>query len=194
MAINNLSAIKGIFFPVVKEIKDENRETFYSLSWVLNNFGETVLIYMRTLVKTLDYYFRTSLGSLLAWFRVPISDYILFPFAGCLFLSVMPKETESPLKINRWHKPLMGLLCFVGILLVFTSMFFSWTSYAESVVIAGVQGRYFIPFFPLLLFLFRGKGILLREEAERKLQMTVVTLSSLSVVNAFIAILERSPA
>ena len=194
LAINNLSAIKGIFFPVVKEIKDENRETFYSLSWVLNNFGETVLIYMRTLVKTLDYYFRTSLGSLLAWFRVPISDYILFPFAGCLFLSVMPKETESPLKINRWHKPLMGFLCFVGILLVFTSMFFSWTSYAESVVIAGVQGRYFIPFFPLLLFLFRGKGILLREEAERKLQMTVVTLSSLSVVNAFIAILERSPA
>lgn len=88
----------------------------------------------------------------------------------------------------------MGFLCFVGILLVFTSMFFSWTSYAESVVIAGVQGRYFIPFFPLLLFLFRGKGILLREEAERKLQMTVVTLSSLSVVNAFIAILERSPA
>ena len=149
---------------------------------------------MRTLVKMLDYYFRTMLGGFLAWLSVPVSDYILFPLTVCLFLSVMPKEKESPLKITKWHKPFMGFLCFIGIILIFTSMFFSWTSYAESVVIAGVQGRYFIPFVPLLLFLFRGKGITLSEKADCKLQMAVITLSSLSVVNTFINILERSPA
>lgn len=181
-------AIYDALFSGTQEITSENRETFYSIGWIFKNIGETILIFIRTLFEKLDFYWKSMLGSSLSWFSVSISDYLLLPLTIALFLSGMRNE-EDRIMIQPRQKVNMGIILLLGAAAACISMFLAWTSYAPKVVIEGVQGRYFLPYLPLFILLFRGKGIIIRQSAYQKIQMVVTTVSALTATNAFVRII-----
>ena len=79
---------------------------------------------------------------------------------------------------------------FVGFLLTIMTMFVAWTPFGNRVV-EGVQGRYFLPFLPLVLLLFRGKGIVVHKNVPQILLYTTITVTTIAFLESFAVIAAR---
>ncbi|MDD3192690.1 MAG: DUF2142 domain-containing protein [Oscillospiraceae bacterium] len=163
----------------------------YSLTWILNHLGEAVGILIRTVVEKTNFYVNSLVGSSLGWLDTSIHQYWVWILIVCLFLSVFPTEQEKEAIIPTVRQKIWILLVVsAGILLAILTMFVSWTSFGSTVV-NGVQGRYFIPFLPLILLLFRGKGIVLQESTPTLLLYVTVTVTSIAFLESFAVIATR---
>ena len=67
---------------------------------------------------------------------------------------------------------------------------FDWTP-ESSMVIEGVQGRYFLPVLPLLLLLTRNRTLVLRKDITRGMLFTFAVLHALTALWAFGIIVAR---
>lgn len=115
----------------------------FTLNWVLHNIASTIIIFVRTLVVNREIFFLEMLGVSLGWFQIYLNDGILYFFAFILLICCgtdLP-TAEQPTVFVRCTAAL-AVAASVG--LVLASMFFAWTPFG-STIIAGVQGRYFIP-------------------------------------------------
>lgn len=68
----------------------------------------------------------------------------------CVFLGLFDKDLKG--RLTLFQIIVIGLVIISIIGLIFTSLYLQWTP-VEDTSIAGVQGRYFIPILPLLIFL-----------------------------------------
>ena len=98
-------------------------------------------------------------GDSLGWFQVNTSypDYVsFFLLLGLCLASICSHDDDYVLpSIARCGFGVFFLISAAGIVL---SMWLAWTS-ADSKIIEGVQGRYFIPVLPVLMLALRPKGM-----------------------------------
>ena len=140
---------------------------------------------IRTLIGLGSWYWNTMIGSSLGWLEIPVRGYLITILTICLFLSVFSvKEDECAVFSTQRQKTCMGVIVFLGVVLIHLVMFVGWTGLASK-QIQGVQGRYFIPLLPLFLLLFRGKGIVLGKHVPSLIAVTTVTVTALSFLEAF---------
>ena len=66
----------------------------------------------------------------------------------------------------------------------------SWTEVGEQ-VIAGVQGRYFLPVVPMIILLFRTKYIVVDEKFDRVIMMSTAILEIATVLSVLHIVLPR---
>jgi uncharacterized membrane protein len=110
------------------------------------------LAYIATLFRSC---FRAShFGSFIGWFgwleiRLPL--WIIIPY-GLLLIAVSFVEHRAS-RFSRAQRFLTGAIFAFLVAIVFTVQYLQWTAVGK-MSIDGVQGRYFIPFAPLLLLLF----------------------------------------
>lgn len=133
--------------------------TFYSLDWALNHFGETITIFINTFFERGDSYFLTAFGNRYADITVP--SFLIFIVAGMFFFSCAT-EKKIP-RFSGTMKVFTGIIGFVMLILLMTSMFFGYTNMGGE-VIEGVQGRYLLPFFGGFLILLQNRKIRLKED------------------------------
>lgn len=83
-----------------------------------------------------------------------------------------------------WKKSLSLKSCFLGwhwvacvILLTMASMFLGWTSNTRTIIV-GVQGRYFIPVFPLLILPLSIRKVRI---PEKLMNLSIIFASGLNV-------------
>ena len=152
---------------------------FYSLT----DFIAAPFSFFNIIFNTIDlqgyYYIQTMVGGWLCWFQPEIvapGFYVLaYVFILCL-ASLKSRDDEGVLATSL---RVFGAGTFLlGVLLVICSMLLSWTFNTESFV-QGVQGRYFLPFLPLLLLSLRGTFL------ECKCKMGGYLIASICVVNCF---------
>ncbi len=168
-----------------KSIQPIEQSSTYTLSWILENFGEALKMGIRTLIGLGSWYWNTMIGSSLGWLEIPVRGYLITILTICLFLSVFSvKEDECAVFSTQRQKTCMGVIVFLGVVLIHLVMFVGWTGLASK-QIQGVQGRYFIPLLPLFLLLFRGKGIVLGKHVPSLIAVTTVTVTALSFLEAF---------
>lgn len=120
------------------------------VGFIISNPIEYVKKLLYTIIKNTPQYIQEMFGLKLEWneaITIPI-----FPIA-LLILSILI-STLGKIKTNfkRMEKILLVTIIISCILLVFTSMFISWSE-TETLEIMGIQGRYFIPILPLVFLL-----------------------------------------
>ncbi len=144
-------------------------EAAYSFSYVLHHPYETAKIFYQTLLWQLEVYHRTMIGGYLGnldeILDVPYGAVVLFTV--CLLCLAMKKPGESQ-RMSAGNRIWIGVLCGGCAFGAMFSMLIAWTA-LSSAVISGVQGRYFLPFLPVLLMALKNDTIVLTKNGNRSI-------------------------
>lgn len=129
---------------------------FYTLSDALFHPFSSALMFLRTMVNLGDFYLSTLIGGSLGWFQENIQapDYIVFAYLLLILLSFVRSDGDDA-RLRGVARLVFFVVPLIGWLAIMLSMYLGWTFNTESIVM-GVQGRYLIPFLPLLLLSLRS--------------------------------------
>lgn len=161
----------------------------YTLSYILSDPVHIVGILYNTLCRMTDAILQPLFGQRLGYWDISIPHYIAFGFVIVLLLSLLMCEQEK-LYIKSWQKVLMFFIC-AGIIGAITlSMMLDFTDVTDTVV-RGIQGRYFMPFLPLALFLFRNDKIVTKIRLDGHLIMAAFMLNYFTLWRIFEDVVAR---
>ena len=130
---------------------------FYTLSDIIMHPKNSFQVFFRTFDSLGDFYWESALGYSLGWLqgnlRFPaffMIPYLLFGFICCL------DSEDEPSFLSPICSALFIIAFALAALGSIASMWLGWTFNYEN-VIQGVQGRYFLPALPALLFGLRTR-------------------------------------
>lgn len=110
--------------------------------------------------------------------------YLYLPFALLLILSFFRRRDEKC--VFRFSERCWILvLSFCTVILIIMSMFLTWTPQSYSSV-EGVQGRYFLPIFPLLFLVFRNNMVVAEKRLDRHIMFCIGPLNIFVLAYAFL--------
>lgn len=181
-AIMNLAVISG------KGSMGTAQNT-YTVASILADPVRVVGVLYNTLCEQTDAIFAPLYGQKLGYWDVSVPYYISFGFVIVLVLSLIMGENEK-VCVKSWHKVLMFFLCAGMIGGITLSMMLDFTDVTDTMV-RGIQGRYFIPFLPLVAFLFRGDKIVAKKSLNGYIVMAMYGLNYFALWNLFEDILVR---
>lgn len=129
---------------------------FYTLGDALSHPFSSALMFLRTMVNLGDFYLSTLIGGSLGWFQENIQApyYIVFAYLLLVLLSFVRSDGDDA-QLGGVVRAAFFAVSLIGWLAIMLSMYLGWTFNTESMVM-GVQGRYLIPFLPLLLLSLRS--------------------------------------
>lgn len=119
----------------------------YSISSILRNPSDFILLFINTIKTNGMKYFETMFGSQLGWFEINISNILIYMYLSMLVGATLVEKVKLNYRqvlISLSTSLLTILSIFVGFLIIY--------SHRSEEVIFGVQGRYFIPVGILILF------------------------------------------
>lgn len=180
-----LNLLTGETEATTAQIKYEGVSEYYSLSSLLFNPVGTILLMLRTLEGLGDMYVFSMVGTQLAWFQGSLyaPDYVGIALLFLLAVStVCCPEDDAVLPRGVRVALVSAFLVFVVALLFQFAI--SWTE-AGADIIAGVQGRYFIPVLPLLLLALRGGMIRSSVSLVSKIEIAESLIGLLVVLRVF---------
>jgi uncharacterized membrane protein len=129
----------------------------YSISYVMSHPLQVLGVLGRTIIQKGPTYVSTMLGGTLGWLEYRINPVItVFLTVWTILTGLFCMETERmgtagflP-SLPKKHKLLSWFICLLVLVLTLLIMLLSWTP-LSSLVVEGVQGRYFLPILPLAL-------------------------------------------
>lgn len=139
----------------------------YTLGYFLAQPMELVRILANTLSDKTSFYLESLVGQKMGWVEIEIAQLIPMFFWLLLILSVF-KLREEPLYVRAWQKWWISFVCLACTGLILAGMLLTWTP-RDYISIEGVQGRYFIPFMPVLLLVGRNGRLMYERSVERGL-------------------------
>ncbi|MCL2749550.1 MAG: DUF2142 domain-containing protein [Coriobacteriia bacterium] len=159
--------------------------TLRSMSDVFVNPFGTLLFFLKTLDVRGGYYFDTMIGNSLAWFQPEIISpfYLLAAFTVLLLLAFL-KSPKDESVVPLWHKALYTGIAVIGVFAVLMSMYLYHT-FTTDFFIEGVQGRYFIPFLPLIALVFHNKLLVLTKDLDNYIIFAFCFFNLLYMVRTF---------
>ena len=113
------------------------------------------LFYIKVLYKSFSldgiFYLQTFIGRL-GWLDTPLPLWVYFSSYEILAIyTIVYEKGGEKFQIKLFSRVVMTIAFIIGVVLVLTSSYISWTPVGYPKV-AGIQGRYFIPLAPFLFF------------------------------------------
>lgn len=154
-----LASMSGLVSQSAVSSRGDQTGHFYTVSDILLHPRNSFMVFCRTLDTLGDFYWETALGYSLGWFqenlRMPtfyMLPYLFFGFICCIDSHDEDSFLSYPLSVLY-----LGAFV-VAVLGSIASMWLGWTFNNEG-IIQGVQGRYFLPALPVLLFGLRSRVV-----------------------------------
>jgi uncharacterized membrane protein len=153
----------------------------YTVSFVLGHPIRTAVIFLRSLWENGQFYLFSCIGRHFSGLTLKVHKIYSILMIILLFLSVSDGGSKS-----KNHVPSSAQrACYLGVSAIITglvmmALFLAWTS-DTSPVVMGVQGRYFIPIIPLVLFAMKT-----RRAITRKWYCPALVLSALLINSAIL--------
>lgn len=156
----------------------------YSVEGILKNPVKILLIFFNTTMVNAFKYIKDMFGYTLGWWDFNVNEILI----GCILIvfllscAIDSEENCGIEKVSGWHIFLILSVC-AGIYgLVALSMMLSFTP-ENYVVIAGIQGRYFLPLIPLIMLLL--SKLLLKKKIRLHLNLMYlnVVLQCLTIID-----------
>lgn len=140
----------------------------YSISYILGNIPNSITVLFNTFMGKSDFYFTTLLGSQLGWFQVAIPTTVTTGFLLVLLVAGVchvrgEKAEYMPDMKFRIISLGFSFLMFMGVL---AALWIGWTPITTG-CIEGVQGRYMLPFFPMVVLAMKNRVFLLNKNVDR---------------------------
>lgn len=162
------------------DVRGDEWGTFYALTDLICDPVGALMLLSKTMVDQGSFYLVTLLGGSLTWFQQNLEAPAYLVLAMFIILAVSwvrpASEKQSPLR----HRALFAVIVALGFFAVLLSMCVGWTFTTED-VIQGVQGRYFIPFLPLVGWSFVRGGNLVAQRSPAR--ATLVAMVLVNVLN-----------
>ncbi len=144
----------------------------YTLSYFLSDPLELVYMIINTILDKGGFYLESLVGYKLGWVEIETSEMLVIFFLLLLLLSTLNVPGEQ-VCIRVRQRFWMFFLCAASAGLIVLGMLLSWTPLGY-VSVEGVQGRYFLPFMPILLTACRNQLIYLRQRIDRAVMAAAV--------------------
>lgn len=162
----------------------------YDIGMILSNPLKVFVLWANTLrVKPADY-LRHIFGGVEFANNVSISWFIILGFYILLVLALLVEDKERIIDMKgRLVSIIITLGLFVAILLVFTLAKDCTSIYSTNVI--GIQGRYFIPFLPLLFTAIQSKNIVVKKSIESQLIIGIYSFQFITMLTIFETIIAR---
>lgn len=158
------------------DARGEETGVFWSLSDIIANPLYSASFFWGTIESLGTFWLLNIPGDSLGWFQANTSfpDYVGITYLF-IMASAMIKSRDDGLTV-----PSVLRVCGIGAVAigsigVILSMWLGWTFISDA-MIQGVQGRYFIPFLPLLFTCLRPNGIVLKYNSGFTAMMTICVL------------------
>lgn len=122
-----------------------------SSNWALRHPAAVLQMMLSTVCDNGLNWLRSAIGCSLSWFSIQISRWVIIGFELCLLSTIFHDNDAKIITLA----PMQRLLLFVPVILcvfLFLLGMLVWWTPEGSNTISGVQGRYFIPMIPLVLF------------------------------------------
>ena len=159
------------------------RSPIEQMKFILLNPFDYLKILKDTIIKNGGYYLFTFVGQQLGLLNIEVPQ--IYSFIMLLALVVLPFIEDKEISFDKFGKWVVNLIAILLILLVFTGLYLTWSplQYAS---IAGVQGRYFVPVFILVLLTFFNKDRkIVMNNTAIKFFVLFFIINILSVVEVF---------
>ncbi len=167
---------------------DKFREGVYPAEQIMNvlkNPFDFLLVVLDTLYIDANSFFESFLYKP-GWLNYALAPaFYLFAFFGMIFL--IRSEKEDVYLTNR-QRAIIGLTFLCGLLFVFFSLYVFWTKVGNNKV-NGVQGRYLISVFPLLILAFYKSNFHFKTDwLKRNRELVVGSFIFIVFLSAFFSI------
>lgn len=111
--------------------------------------------------------------------------YNLLPFVQLCYLFLIfissQRNANKEFKINTFDRITYFIIAILSFLMIFIAMTINETPLSEPAVI-GIQGRYFLPFLPLLLISLRNSHITIRNKSNSYVLLSCFLLSVITLI------------
>ncbi len=157
----------------------------FSLRYLFTNPFGFVQMLIRTIMKRADYYLGSMIGNRMAWTEDETSWVIIIFFLMILVLATAWNTREQVKEIKTGERVLTGLLL-IGEFVGFHAIMLVETQ-ANQNIIFGVQGRYFLPLLPLLMFTLFSKNRM-KTDLEAGREFRLLSLAETMYIFSFMTI------
>ncbi len=168
MSVVNGQTVSAYVAPDTENYIVWAEETGYTLGTLLHQPYQTMRIFMNTLMWQAEQYHLTMIGAYLGNLD-PVLDvpYVLVMgfTAGLLYLAF--RKPGEAMVLTGGRRLWVWALCLSCTGAVMLSMLLGWTPLGSN-VISGVQGRYFLPFLPVLFMSFKNDTLVLTRNGNRR--------------------------
>lgn len=161
----------------------------YSVAWCIQHPLQLCRVYLNTILIYGKYYFTTMFGGLLGWLEIHVSNLIVYLVAFFTFLTLfLENVTTQQIKVK--HRIVSVGIMLAVFMLVLLSMFFACSPYGEYVAL-GVQGRYFLTIFPLLLITVGNNKIKIKQDWDKYVLYCLLMVNIYAVLQIFATVSAR---
>lgn len=120
-------------------------------NWALHHPVGVWSMMLNTVSLNLSKWVQGAIGYSLGFFSIPIESWVVVGFELCLVSSIFHEEGVQPLTPAPFHRLLLLVPVVLCLVMFLAGMMVWWTPQGAN-QIEGIQGRYFIPMIPLVLF------------------------------------------
>ena len=191
--LDNILALGGINTAgtgeVVTETGVEAVPSQYSVSWCIQHPVQLCKVYLNTITAYGKYYFTTMFGGLLGWLEISLSNLVVYLVAFFTLLMLF-SENAITQKIQIKHRIVSVGIVLAVFMLVVLSMFFACSPYGLDVAV-GVQGRYFLAVFPLMLIIVGNNKIKIKQTWDKYILYCLLMVNVYAALQIFAIISAR---
>jgi len=139
----------------VREIIIRNNvQPIEQIKYILKNPIEYIKILAVTFEQVGAFYVNTFIGSSLGLLNIKVPEIFVIIYLSALV--VLPFVERCEKSFNKHQKWIIIGIALILILLIITGLYITWSP-LKAPVVSGVQGRYFVPGFILILLAFMNK-------------------------------------
>ena len=155
------------------------------VSHVIGSPRNFFMVFVNTVYGNMNFYLESFLFKP-GWLIQSLPPlWYLFVIAGMV---VLVRNEDEKVDLTGRQRHLLLLVFLVNVLVVFFSLYIGWTRVGEGIV-QGVQGRYLLGVFPLLLlFFYKDERALVHEFVRKRLHVLLVCFYLTVFAGAFLAI------
>ena len=133
--------------------------------------------YLKVLLYSLNVngqeYLTSLFGGTIAWNEISLYSFVPYTYCALfLFIAITDKEMKN--KFSLTNKIIISLIVLAIFALIFTSLYVQYNQPGVT-KIAGVQGRYFIPFIPLIAIMLNGIKLESKYKEENVIKTIAIT-------------------
>lgn len=181
----DLIVLSGVEEEQIVNVGRGEPEPVYSLSSVLANPLYFIIVFLRTFIISSDTYIYTMLGGSLGWFQNELkAPWYLMLIVGIFLLASICTSKDDERVLKPSQRIGTAVICALGWLAAMFSMLLAFTPVTMD-VIAGVQGRYFLPLLPLAMLAIRGKSFTCTRNLSWALVFGMLVINSVYAAQIF---------
>lgn len=174
---------------VVTGAEVESTPDQYSVAWCIQHPLQMCQVYLNTILTYGKYYFTTMFGGLLGWLEIHLSNLVVYLVAFFTFLTLF-SENAITQNIKVKHRIVSSGIILAVFMLILLSMFLGCSPYGVYIVL-GVQGRYFLTIFPLLLLIVGNRKVKIKQSWDKYILYCLLMVNIYAMLQIFAIVSAR---